>query len=266
MTELQTEQENTPVETTESPEQEANAGSELAPDSGENREDKQGEGVQAAINKQHKKYRDEERAHQETKRKLDEYEAQLQELRSAQVNEPVIPPRPDPFDDDFDERLAARDEAIARKAQFDSQQQIIAQAEQQAQQERLLAQQRQAAEQTQTLLTNATKHGVKEDDLVQAAQVVGEYRLPQEIINDLMVDADGPLIIAHLAANPVELDNLRSMSVVQAVRTLDGSIRAKANALKQKTSEAPEPPEILRGGGTPEEKNTLKSGVKFQLE
>lgn len=247
--------------------QNANTGSDLAPDKGDNPEEKQateGELAQAAINKQHKRFRDEERGHQDTKTQLQEAQQKLTALQADQP-EPIIPPMPDSFDDNFDELVKQRDAAIVAVTQHNTQQGIAAQTAQSAENDRALEGQRQAQADADTLSTNAVKQGIKIEDLNVAAAKVGEYHLDPALVVELMTNEDGPVMIAHLAANPMELDALRQLPLGQAFGVLHGKIRTAAQALKPKTSDAPDPPELLGGDGKPEGDNRpMIAGASFE--
>lgn len=251
-------------------------GSELAPDSGENREQKSdGEGeekseegsqeqqpdsVQAAINKQHKKFRDEERAHQETRRRLEELEAQV---KLQDNSEPVIPPMPDPYEDGFEEKVKERDAALVRHAQWSQQQQYLQQQqadqEQQAQYEAV----QRRAESGKVYAENATKLGVDGSDLQLAAQAVAQYGISDDLLQMVLDDPEGPLMTQYLASNLMELGKLNQMPTAQAVLHMNSFVRAEASKMKPRGSGAPTPPEILDGGGVPEKDDVL-DGVTIE--
>lgn len=272
MSELQTDQVS--YETAE-PEQQADTGAELATDSGENHEQNQSnekvkvefspeqqEIFDRAVKKQHSKFRDAERAQLDTQTQL---QATQDQLNSLQANQPqtVIPDMPDSFDDDFESRVAARDQAIAEKARFDEHQNIALQAQRTAQNEAIHAQQVQALENEKTLIANSVKAGITEEDLTAASAIVGSYQLDQAVVQGLMTDKDGGLIISYLASNPLELDSLRGMDVYSQVNYLNNTVRSKASALRPQTSNAPDPAKQLSGAGAKEMEDPLLRGIQF---
>lgn len=256
--------------------QEANTGtSDLAPgETGENQSNQSDDGgkvefspeqqkvFDAAINRQHSKYREAERAKQDTQAQLTAANGRISEFESNQP-EPIIPPMPDSFDDDFDEKVAIRDATIVAVAQHNQTQANIAQANANATQEAQNAAQQVQAQNAQTLVENAATLGISNDDLGKAAAVVGSYNISPEIRTGLMTDPDGPVMLAYLAANPLEIENLQSMGVFDASNHLGTVIRQKASALKPKTSDAPPPPLVLSGNGAPEQGDPRLKGITF---
>jgi len=217
-----------------------------------------------AINRQHSKFRDAERANEETQALLSKANERIGQFE-ADIPAPVIPPMPDSFDDNHDELIKVRDDAIRAQATHEAQQSTIAQAAQNAANDRALIGQRQAQADADTLNTNAAKQGIKIEDLQVAAKTVGDYHLDPALVVELMTNEDGPVMIAHLAANPMELDALRQLPLGQAFGVLHGKIRTAAQALKPKTSDAPDPPELLGGDGKPEGDNRpMIAGARFE--
>ena len=218
-----------------------------SPDEGEENTESGQEAVQKAINRQHRKFREEERKRQEIEKELERAREQLQKFQPTDV---VIPPVPDPFDDDYDQKIRARDEAIQRKAEQDARKSSDAEREAQAQRER----QRQELERSQKLndsfLSNAKKLKVDERGLQSAQEVIIEYGVSPQIATTILEDADGPLIALHLAENLLELDDLVNADPFKAgMKWRD--VKAKVSA-KRKSSVAPKPATRLEGRGAPE--------------
>ena len=106
--------------------------------------------------------------------------------------------------------------------------------------------------------------GLNPLEVSQAANTVADYGASDTLQDILLEDEDGPLFVAYLAKNPVELEALNGMSALQMVKALDGEIRQKASLLKPKTSDAPDPPETLTGGGVREMEDPLLKGAVFE--
>jgi predicted GIY-YIG superfamily endonuclease len=88
------------------------------------------------------------------------------------------------------------------------------------------------------------------------------YGVTDDFVSHIATHEEGPLIAVYLAANPLELDALRSMSPMQQAIKIENDIRAKASALKPKPSQAPEPPTTLNGNGaTPGTSPWLEGGT-----
>ena len=233
----------------------SNTGAELAtasPGEGEgNTVDGESEvdSTQKAINKQHFKFREEQRRANELQAKLDALESK--NVGNSQELEAVtIPPVPDSWDDDYAEKMRVRDESIKQNAHVDSQKAID---ETRSAETQLLKQQQEADKSrklSETFTANATKLNVSPEALDAAQQTVINYGITPELATELLQDADGPLMVQHLAANPLDLHELVTANPFAAGRIL-AEVKAKAAALKPKTSEAPDPATALGGRGAP---------------
>jgi len=206
-----------PAKETSSVEPEA-TGADLAtasPAEGEGNTDGESEddSVQKAINKQHFKFREEQRRANDLQAKLDALEAK--NVGSGKELEAVtIPPVPDSWDDDYAEKMRVRDEAIMGNARVDSQKAIN---ETRTAEQQLLKQQQEAdksRELSDTFTANATKLNVSPAALEAAQTTVINYGITPELATELLQDADGPLMVQHLAANPLELHELVTASPI----------------------------------------------------
>lgn len=191
-----------------------------------------------AVARQHAKYREEER-------KRIAAEAKLRELESKQPQPqaPVIPPIPDAFDDNFEEKMKIRDQKIRESFEFEQKQK---QANRPAPQQ----DDSQASDDIRTLGENYTKRakefGVTQQDLQKGSQTIQQAGLNEELVRTILEDDKGPLITRYMAKNPTAAIRLSEMSTVQAILHLERVIRPKLNAKKvTKTT----PPPTRRSGG-----------------
>lgn len=188
-------------------------------------------------------------------RELEEERAKRIELESRQPTAvaPEIPDLPDKYEFDSDEEyftaVRDRDDKIRQAAEFDSQQQVIAQHNATIEQNALIESQRVEREAENALVERADKNGIKQQDLLAAANTVGQFRLNADIANAIISDQDGDVMIMHLAENPIELDKLSRMSPFEAARMIDTVVREKAQTLKPSSSAAPDPSTVIKGGG-----------------
>jgi hypothetical protein len=188
-------------------------------------------------------------------RELEEERLRLKELESKLPTAvaPDVPNLPDKYDFDSDEEyhqaVRDRDEKIRQKVEFESQQKLINEHNQRLEQDALIAEQRKQQEATVALVGRAEKNGIKEQDLLAAANTVGQFRLNADIADVLVSDNDGDVMIMHLAENPIELDQLSRMSTFEAARMIDTVVREKAQKFKPKSSDAPDPSTIIKGKG-----------------
>ena len=235
------------------------SGAELATAPDE-KQDKTDDGVQKAINKQHAKYREEERkriaAEDETKTLKEKLSA-----IEAEKGEVTIPEIPDSFDEDFDEKVKLRDQAIMRQATKDANDKLEVErlnanevAARQAEQERFTAK-----------VEGYNKHivtlGLNADEIRKAGETVVNYGISGDVAEHILEQEDGPLITKYLADNPVILDDLRNMTVIQAAMKINSDIRIAASSLKPQASTAPDPAETLSGRGAGEQVNPLIKGI-----
>lgn len=219
------------------------------------------EAINKAINKKHFELKQKEREANELKARLDAIEAKEREAQAAQVAN--IPPMPDAFDDDYEEKVKKRDEALIAQANFNAQQQAYTQQAQIQQQQAQAAEQARLAEQVTAYNKRASDLGIQKDELNAAANVVGSMGLSDELVKHILADSDGPLIVKHLAENMQEGFDLATMNPYLVGAKLD-QIKASASALKPKTTKAPKPADVLQGNGAkPSSKYKHIGGAKF---
>lgn len=225
-------------------------GVESAPATGEGQEQNTQEAanqqaVNDAINRQHKKFRDEERRANELQRQLEETQKQLQTTQPASE----IPPMPDAFDDDYAEKVKARDEAIRQQSINQAQQQLVMQQQQAQQQQQAFEQQQAQAKKVESYTSRAKELNIDINDLQVAGQTVMSYGIGNDLAMAILDDPDGPLITNHLAANPAEALQVAQMNPVQQAMYIERTVRPKAAALKPRQSSAPAPADDVRGSG-----------------
>lgn len=236
-------------------------GAELAPAT-EDKQDKSDDGVQKAINKQHAKYREEERlklAEQEENKKLREKLAAFE----AEKKDVIIPDIPDSWDEDYEEKIKLRDEAIKRQATQDAQNSVALE-QQNAQKEAAnKAEQERVSKSIEGYTARIVPLGLSPEEMKIAGNKVIEYGITSELAEHILKQEDGPLITKYLSENPIELDNLRNMSVIEGAMRINSEIKAAASTLKPQASLTPDPAETLNGRGVGEQKSPLLKGVTF---
>ena len=266
MNEEQLQQDGETQETVEVPQSEGldnNQGSDLAPDTGDNQEQKVefNEQQQQVLNdlaaKKTHKIREAERKAEDLQRQLEETRAKL-----PQEERPTIPDYPDSFDDAFEDKLAERDEALRNAAAFDARQEALKQQQELKQQQAQLEQQQTLQQTVQGYSERAVKLGVSESELQMAGQAVANFGISDDVTHFILGDEQGPLITTYLAKNPNELDSLRGMNPMQAAVHIATNVKTKATAAKG-TSKAPPPADTLGNGGAPQSKDKWLEGGKF---
>jgi hypothetical protein len=177
---------------------------------------------------------------------------ELEALRARDQPKPVeVPPLPDlnkVSDAEYNQVMAARDQALRHNAALDAENKAAQKRAAEAQQE---LQRRQHEELIKTVSDyngRAQKLGISTQELQSAAQVINSIGMSDDIAQLILEDDDGPLITKYLSMNIAELDTLSQMSPVRAAARLASVIKPKAAAMKPKTSKAPDPIDIPAGG------------------
>lgn len=220
------------------------------------------EAINKAINKKHFEAQQAKRDLDAANKRIEEFEARQREQMAQQVSN--IPDMPDAFDDDYEEKVKQRDEALIAQANFNYQNQSFQQQQQLQQQQAAQARQQQIQESAVNYGKKAIELGIKQDELQAAANTVANYGLSDDLVLHILNDSDGPLITKHLAENSQEGYQLASMSPYE-VGTFLNNIKQKANALKPKTTNAPSPSSNLHGKGhKPTDRYKNIGGAKFE--
>lgn len=237
--------------------------SESSTDGGENRENKteftaeQQEIFNREIGKKTFKIREAERRAEELAAKLKETESRL----PAQTR-PDVPPMPDQFDDNFDQRVQERDQAILAQAQFDAAQRIKTEQQQQAAQAKQRQEQEALVKSAESYRNNAIKRGVDMAELQAAGAQVSAFGLRNDVAGEILTDEMGPNITLYLAKNPQVMQELNSASPIRAGALYD-QIRANASGMSKKVTTPPDPVEPLSGTGVPP-KDRGPSGATYE--
>ncbi len=220
---------------------------------------------QKDINKQHKKFRDEERGHVKTQAELDSVNKELADLKAQSVDT-TIPPLPDKYAEDFDQQMQVRDDAIKRSTAHDAEQTRLEDASKEKEKEQTDQQESVLREQISTFDANMVQIGLNPAETKAAATTIADYGVTDVLQEILLTDEEGPLMVHYLASNPVQLEELNGMSALQLVNYLTTEVKPKASLLRPKTSEAPDPPITLSGGGVKETQNQLPNDNTYTLE
>ena len=217
---------------------------------------------QKDVNVQHKKFRDTERLLNKSTERADGLEKELGVLKEKD-NQVIVPDAPDPYSETFADELAVRDEAIKRKAEVDAQQSIDADRQKQNEAKARNDLEEADREKVASFDKNMVAAGFDSLDVKKAADSVIELGMSNSLQDFVLEDPDGPALVMYLNENPIELEQMSSMSPYSLHNHINSEIRAKASLLKPQTSNAPDPPITLSGGGVSELKEPLLEGSKF---
>lgn len=216
-----------------------------------------------AFNKQYGEKKQLERELEAIRAKNAAFEQAERERKAAAIGN--IPDMPDAFDDDFDAKVKARDEAIIAQTNFNASNQAYLQQQQYSQQQAEQAKQIKQQESIVSYANKAKELGIQQEELQAVGKVVANYGLSDDLIMHIIDDSDGPLIAKHLAANPQDGYTLASMNPYGVSQFLDG-IKQKASSLKPRTSSASNPATNLHGNGVDPEAGKYKysEGATFE--
>lgn len=203
--------------------------------------------VNEAIGKKVAKQREAERQADEARRELQEAQQKLQQYERP--IRPDIPPPPDPYEDNFQAKVAQRDAMIAKAAEFDAQIRWQQQQEQARQQEAIAVERAKVKQTVDTYTEVATKMGITPEELSAAGAHIAPY-VPDNLALRILKDPQGPEITTYLSRNVVELDKVTRMDAMDAAVYLETVIKPKAKRAPVKLP--PDPTENLSGAGMKE--------------
>ncbi len=192
---------------------------------------------------------------------------QLKEkLAKFETKGPVeVPPMPDQYADEaaYAQTVRDRDAALTHNADIAADKRHAQSRQEQEQRKEQGRQQQRDQEKTDKHVARAKEVGLSTDDLLSTGNVILNAGASADLIDFILDDADGPNIQKYLAANPLVLDEVSNMSPALMGMTMERTIRPAANALKQKSSDTPDPPDSLNGRGAPEGKDPWLAGGTF---
>ena len=216
-----------------------------------------------AINKQYGEKKQLERDLEQQRQRIAQFEQAERDNLAAQVG--TVPDMPDAFDDDYDVKFKARDEAIRANERYNAQNQMHQQQQQHTQQQAAQARQQEVNDSMIAYSNKAVDFGINQNELQAAGNAVAGYGLSEDLIFHILKDSDGPLITKHLAANPQDGYQLATMSPYE-VGSFLGDVKKRASALKPKKSSAPNPATNLQGNGADPDAGKYKysDGATFE--
>lgn len=207
----------------------------------------------------------------EAAERADRAERELAILKGQQQNqieEPKIPEFPDRYslsDQEFEDALKARDEALRKHADWRYVQEQTVQQQTALQQEQTNKFVETVNAEVEKYTARATTYGIDSGQLKKIGENIGAYGLDGRVVLEILSDEDGPLIAKYLSDYPADLEKVSKMDAVQAVSFIERTVRPKAVQLKPKTTQAPNPATRVEGGKADTElaKYPLTAGVTY---
>jgi len=181
--------------------------------------------------------------------------------KEAILQKPMILPLPDQYDDNYAEQMVARDKSIQDKAQYDAGIKIQAEQAEYQRQQQQQEQINQVNERGNKYKENSIKLGVDQTQLGEAANIVANYGIRQDVAMELLAEEQGPLITLYLAQNPQALDAINTANPI-SLGNVWSDIKDKASGLAKKTTSTPDPVETQKGSGVAP-KNRGPSGATY---
>lgn len=214
-------------------------------------------GFTKRINQKHFELMEEKRAREAAEAEIAALKAQIPANHKVD-----IPPLPDPYDDDFDEKMSQRDEAIKKAAIYDAQEEVRQNQLKEQHRSQAESKQKALAEAVNTYSGRARDLNISESELKVAGQTVAAYGIHDSVAEFILQDDKGPAITAHLARNPDQLEIVSKLNPIQAALYIANTVKPKLSS-KSKTDELPDPPETLSGGGVSKKERGPK-GAKYE--
>ena len=203
------------------------------------------------------------------RRELEDAQKRLADVERAQREaemgkRPEVPEMPDPYDDDYQSKMAARDKALTDAAAWDARAETQKQLEQQSQQALLNQQQQVLAEATNEYEKRGIEAGITQSEMDAHADrfLQPDMGATKDEIVFVLQDAAGPQIAKYLAENPIEANAFASMPSGPArLVHLATQIKEKAQASRVETTKAPDPVPSIDGAGGRTEDPHLKGAI-----
>lgn len=205
----------------------------------------------------------------EEKRKREAAEARIAALETdmEKLKTPesvVIPPMPDQFDEDFDQKVAARESAIKESAALKAKKDLAFQTQQQEIQRQQAAGQKEINDLVDGMYSKSEELGIKKSELKEHDDKVALYIQDPQLAKFILGLDDSPLVVKYLAENPVALDKIASMNPLLAASHISTTIVVEAAKLKPGVTKTPDPLNIPGKKGAPPKTSEYLEGVTME--
>lgn len=185
---------------------------------------------------------------EEIKQRLSEREESPAPQAQAPDNGPIVPAMPDIWEENYEQKIQERDQAIMQRAQWE--------VDQRSESMRAEEQQRLQAEKQMEVIRSkvtdytkrAEKFGVAEKELEVAGNTVHQIGIDDSITAYVLDHEAGPAITMHLAKNFSDLQAVKEMNPMQAAVFIETKVMPKVSRAQKRVA-PPEPTEQLKGSG-----------------
>lgn len=176
----------------------------------------------------------------------------------------VVPPMPDPFDDQYEEKIRLREQALSEKAKQDAKKELETQRIEQQKNQAQEQQVQEAQKLAQKMYQGAESYGLKAEEFQKADNIVAGYIQNRDLANFILNQEKAPLIVNELASNAAELEKISKMNPVNAAAYIAANIVPKVASFKPALSKTPEPIDIPDGKPAGAKKDPYLEGVIFE--
>jgi len=194
---------------------------------------------------------------QELKARNDALEQRLSHIEAQQPAmgaPPNVPPPPDPFDDQFEAKLTAREQALVEQTRWEVEQRAQQEIERRTAEDRNQQEAMALHQKGQEFSRRAREVGMSEQDQQTAVNKIMQAGVNQLVLEELLESPNGPAMLQGLARDTNKLLDVAEKSN-QGPR---GLAHAMVDLLQLDNSapqnSAPRPPDMLQGTGVPTQK------------
>jgi len=199
-----------------------------------------------AFNKQYGEKMQAKRERDDALAKVAGFEKTDRERQAAAVG--TLPELLDPLDDGYEESVVNWKKAVQTQANYNADNSAYIKQQNFNQQQVAQAAQIETQKLVNGFMGNARKAGASDTEISTVIATLNNDGMTSNLGDAIMADPDGYFIAKHLAANPMEHHELNTMNPILAGAKF-AEIKAKASALKPKTSNTPAPADTLSGNG-----------------
>ena len=205
----------------------------------------------------------------EEKRKREKAEADLAELQAKLMKQEAakenidIPDLPDIYDEDYEDRIKAREVAIEKAAEIRARKKFEDEAKQKLNAAQFEKQHSDVMKQVDKMYSSVSDYGMTKEELQKADETVSKFIKEPDLARFLIAQDDAALLIKYLSSSATELEKISGMSPLNASVYIATKVSSEAKKLKPGLTKTPEPPEIPKGKATPK-KDPFLEGVKFE--
>ena len=220
------------------------------------------EAVQKRINEITFDKNEEIRKREKLQEELDKLREDLEKRKASEENL-EIPDLPDVYDDDFEDKIKAREEIIRKVAEANAKKQYITEQERKVFQENFKREQEKIARQVDTMYSTAKDYGISKDELQEADKKVSGFIRDRSLAKFILDQKESALIVKHLSSSAQELEKISEMDPINASVYIATKVIPEASKLKPGLTKTPDPVDVPKSKSSSKVDPFLK-GVQFE--